>query len=116
MGINRGEEVHGEASSADASAGVVLSFFTQGGRSRTIDSQSVVMVTDFNIVSAAGGAVSLLATNGTSTINLFKGTVVANGGAARSLSSPFAVPRGWSLKVKAPAGQCDAQVEGFVIH
>lgn len=116
MGINRGEEIHGEVSSAAATTGVAFTYYNQSGKTKSLDSTQVLMVTDFNLVSVPGGAIAILATNGTTTVYLFRGTVAANGGAARSLSSPFAMPRGWTLKALGPTGQIDAQIEGFLTH
>lgn len=117
---NRGEEVVAQASSADASAGDVEFTYHDGSIVRTIAATEVLMVTDFTIVSAAGGAIAIMAVDNvatpTITLNLFAGTVAANSIIEKPMETPFQVPEGFTLVVLAPLGQVDAQIHGFVIH
>jgi len=118
MSLNRGEEVHGELSSAVANGTLTLGYFTNGGAARTLSSTEALFVTDLTVVSVPGGAISIKAYNNANaslTMTLFAGTVVANGGGIKPFNTPFVVPAGWTLKVVAPAGQIDVQIEGAII-
>lgn len=118
MSLDRGEEFHGQLSSTVANGTLTLSYMTNSGANRTITATEFLFVTDLNLISVPGGAVSVKAyhpTDANITMSMFAGTVVANGGVARAWNTPFVVPAGWSLKVVAPAGQTDVQVEGSII-
>jgi hypothetical protein len=116
LSLNRGEEFHAEVSSADASGTVTLNYFSPGGDPITVPVGGHLLITDLNFVSAPGGAISIGAWNGSNPMFMFKGTVVANGGVSRQWNVPFMVPAGWTLKVVAPSGQVDVQVEGAIIR
>jgi hypothetical protein len=114
--MNRGREIHGEVSSADAHAGVAIQLYEAGGGTITLGSTELPAISDFSVISAAGGDVSIKSINATGTLTLFRGTVVANGGEARCLNTPFFGRRGGTLILTAPAGQVDVQLEGVLLH
>lgn len=113
-------EVHGQMSSTDAHAGTAVYTYYEGKVERDIAADEILMVTDVNIFSAPGGAISVTAVDDPSNVSvsivLFAGTVAADGGVAKRFETPFQVPQGYTLVVTAPAGQVDSQIEGYVVH
>lgn len=115
--MQRGIEVHGEVSSADASAGVALTLYESGSTTaRTLKATETLVLTDVLLVSATGGDVKLVADTDAAGRRIVKGTVAANGGISMSLYTPHYCPVGVVPKVIAPAGQVDCCVQGFIVQ
>lgn len=118
--MRRGEPVHFELHSTDASSGVVVPMYTAGTETaRTLASTEFLTVEQTLTVSAAGGDVRLyFGTSGTPATGSMaaRGTVAANGG--------FVFPqpgcsirrgvKGDSLWIVAPAGAVDVSGVGFI--
>lgn len=111
----RGEEVHGEISSADASGGVDVALYSAGGRARTLLSTETLVVTDILLAWVAGGSVALVVNTDAAGLRLFKGTVGANGGVHIDLRCPHYCPQGILPHLVAAAGQIDVQIHGFIL-
>lgn len=116
MSLNRGEEVHGEVSSTNASSGVPVPFVSPIGDTRVIAAGEQVLITDVNLISVAGGTISLAAQGAAFTLTMFGGVVPANTVVSRHWNTPFLLPAGGTLTLTATSGRVDVQVEGAVIH
>lgn len=115
--MQRGIEVHGEASSADASSGVALTLYEAGSTTaRTLQSTETLVVTDVTLVATAGGDTRLVTDADTAGKRIVKGTLGTNGVLSMPLTTPFYCPRGVVPKVFAPVGQVDCVVQGFIIQ
>lgn len=112
-----GENVYGEVSSADASAGVQVSLFNGNGVARTLGSKERLVITDVQFVSAAGGACRLTWTAGTDTAGarIFKGTFGTNGGISSDYLTPLYGPLGSNAFLTCPIGQVDLQIRGIIL-
>src|SRR5512140_806953 len=104
---DRGEWVHGEVSSADASSGVAFTLYDAEQNSRALASTERLVIGDLLVVSVPGGDVRIVCDTDAAGKRVVKGTVVANGGLSRGNSLPYYGKKGVVPKVFAPAGQVD---------
>ena len=122
MSYPRGEEVHGELSSADASGGVEISLFRPNGGSRTLGAAERLVVTDLVVVAEAGGDVRIfLDADDDDALDageqVFRGKVGVNGGVAFNfLGTPRYGAPGAKPHALAPAGQLDVTLTGFILQ
>ena len=111
----RGEPVHGEVVSADASGGVAVILYSDGGVTvRTLASTEFLTVTDVVGISTAGGAYALVADTDAAGRRIVKGNADALGGIAHSFNTPRTCPKGVTPKFIADAGQVDVVITGFI--
>ena len=117
-----GDEIHGELTSADASAGADLSIYRAGETSALTLTDEFVCITDIQVVSAPGGAVAVWFDNdggdGTAPSageTIVRGTVAANGGIVMNFDNiPRMGARGANVRAAAPAGQLDIIFTGYL--
>ena len=108
-----GENVRGEVSSANASAGVAFTLYDENGNSPVLGANQYVVIQSFQVVAAASGVQCIA--NGTDVAGnrLRRGTFAANSGmAGNGLDLPCS--KGVIPVLFAPAGQVDAQLEGRI--
>jgi hypothetical protein len=119
----KNEPMHAEVSSSDASSGAYLSVYPAGsyiGYSLSEDSGEFIVVTDIILSSANAGLVTLFCdtTDTPSTIgdgeSIVSVTLPANGSIAVKLTVPYIGKIGGRLTLKAPAGQSNCQVQGYI--
>lgn len=123
--INIGRHVHGELHSTDASAGVEVPLFDvqNANAAYTLQADEYLAVESVFVIAVAGGDVRLFFDNdagGGVDLDagevLVRGTFAANGGVERSWSAPFFKrgQDGGKLRVVAPVGVIDVEVNAFV--
>lgn len=113
-GRDYGIPVHGEVSSADASAGVSFVFYNADGGVVTIAAnQRFVMRSAMSVAVVAGVQVIATITD-VAGKRLRRGSFGANSGFALGDIEVWA-PKGIVPKYFAPAGQSDCQIEGFLV-
>lgn len=113
-----GENVYGEVSSADASAGVTVILYDANGVARPLATGERLLITDIQFVTAAGGACRLTWTSGgadTAGKRIFKGTFGANGGISSDYLTPHVGPKTTTPTLVAPIGQVDLQIHGIIL-
>lgn len=120
---DRGEIIHGEVSSANASAGVAFTLYDTRCVARALASTEILVITDYTLLTASGGdsAIGVDDAAGSAALitagkRVVRGTYVANGGVVKMLETPFHCPRGITPKAFAPAGQCDAIITGYILR
>jgi hypothetical protein len=108
---------HGVLASADASAGVAVPIFVPGSTtSATVGADERLIVVDYHLISAAGGACAIYAANTAAVeFTVARGTVAANGGFAGSKMCPVFGKKAESLFVVAAAGVINVVIEGLII-
>jgi hypothetical protein len=119
---SRGEEVHGEVHSSDASSGVEIVIYDQGGGvARALEAAERLVITDALIVSENGGDCAMFldadddnALDAGETV--IRGTVTDGGGigfpfvGTHRMGQPGAKPHYY-----APSGESDAIFTGYII-
>lgn len=116
-----GREIHGEISSADASAGVVAAIFAAGTDTTTITlaAGEFIEVTDIGVVAVAGGDIHVFfGTDNTPAAGstIMRGTLAANSGMLKSFvrTGRHGVA-GDSVRLDAPIGQVDLWFTGRIV-
>jgi hypothetical protein len=120
----RGEEVHGELISSDASTAAALSLFRDGSvTARTLDTSTErLAVSDVVLISGSALTVDVFFdANADGTVDagerIVGGPVAANGGFALSFTTPHIGPKGITPKVKASgSGVIRCFVKGYIIR
>jgi hypothetical protein len=121
----RGDEVHGELSTTDAStlpANQKVIFYKDGSATvRAQLSTEFVTITDIIFISTAGGTYDLVFYSlATGTIadgaglRIAKGVADAHGGLAHHFETPICGPVGYGVALIAAAGQVDLVVTGHI--
>ena len=111
----RGDPVHGEVVSADASAGVAAILYTSGTNTvRALTATEFLEITDVHLVSTVGGTYAFVADTDAAGRRIVKGEADALGGIVTNLSSPFVCPKGVTPKLIAAAGAVALTFEGFI--
>ena len=112
----RGEEVHGEISSADASGGVALTLYRADKTARTLATSEVLVITDIVASWSSAGSFAFVSNTDTAGKRIFKATVGALGGMTIPLRAPHYCPIGVMPKLIAAAGQVDIQIQGYILR
>lgn len=117
---NYGEEISGHLHSTNASSGVAIPMYLDGSSTlRVLAADEYLTITDYSIVSAAGGDVSFhvgatAATPGAGE-TVARGTVAANGGLAHNfIRTGRTPPKGGTPYLKAPSGDVDIVFTGRI--
>lgn len=115
-----GDEVHGEINSADASAGVEIPIYDAGKTTaRTLQETETLVITDIQLVTAAGGDCSvILDADDDNALDegetVVRGDLPANGSIEMSFGcGRFGAP-GAKPHVIAPTGVVDVVFTGYV--
>lgn len=114
-----GDEVHGHLHSADASSGLEVTIYKSGTKeTRTIQPNEFLHITEFKIVTAAGGDTHFWIGTGTTPAageTVVRGTFNSNGGiASQYTGTPFCGAKGSKPYASAPAGVLDVTFTGRV--
>lgn len=111
----RGDEVHGEIDSEDASGGVSVKFYDPDSTTeRALSSTEYFNLTDILFISTVGGAYSLSMGAAAAGKYMVKGNADALGGLAHHFQTPIACLRGVTPLFTAALGQVDVILSGFV--
>ena len=123
--IQRGDEVHGELSSADAHAGAAFTFYNAGaptpGNAITARAQTnteYFVLTDIILISTMGGPFTMVfyplggAIADTPGLRIAKGDFSAASGFAHHWETPRIGPPGYGVALIASAGQIDGIITG----
>ena len=124
--VQRGDEVHGEVTTTDASGGVAFTFYDAGAptpgnpiaaRVQTVDEHFVF--TDIILISTGGGTFTVvyypLSTGviaDTPGLRIAKGDFAATSGFAHHWETPRIGPRGYGVGIIAASGQIDGIITG----
>ena len=124
MAINQGVTIHGEFSSADASAlteanSRILLYGPGSTTAITVASTDWVCITGFTVQLGASGLTVTLydGANNTPAAGeiIFKGTLAANGFAGFTCFTPHVCQVGtWPKLLTSGAGQVDVSIRGFI--
>lgn len=119
-----GAIMHGEFSSADASAlteanARVLLYGAGSVTAVTLGSTDYVVITDVFVLCGATGLTVTVYDGGNNTVGagevVVKGTFSANGGLAWNLATPHVCQAGtWPKVLTSGAGQVDVSIKGYV--
>ena len=108
--------VRGEVSTSNASSGVAFALYpARSTTSQALASTETLVITDYKVVSSAGGNAALTVNADSAGQRLSKGTYAANGGEAIRLETPFFCPIGTTPKLFAASGQVDAFISGYIL-
>lgn len=111
----RGDPVHGEVDSADASSGETVLLYNDGSSTaRTLASNERLTITDIMFVSTAGGAYSLYWGTDAAGLRITGGNAEALGGLAHPYETPTTGPAGTAPILTAAAGQVDLNITGHI--
>lgn len=120
---DRGEEVHGEITSADLTTAAAFTLFDTTGVARTLLASERLVVTDIVLITAAGGAISaFFDTNADGTADAGEIIVAGTLGASGGFSFNFIrTPRYGPINaapsvVSDTVGQIDAQLTGYILQ
>jgi len=119
--MNRGEPVHAEVDTNDASSGTVFTIYPMASTTaRSLAAAEVFYITDILLdVPEAEGAVKIVADEDANGKRIFKATFAAQTAGGTTVThhfvTPFACPKGVVPKLIAPAGQVDCVLCGFVL-
>ena len=113
--MQRGDPVHGEVDSADASGGVTVLLYPAGSSTaRTLASNERLTITDVNFVSTAGGLYSLYWGADTPGLKVVSGNAEVLGGLVHEYGTPLTGPKGVAPILAAASGQVDLTISGFI--
>lgn len=122
MTCGRGEPVHAEVDSANASAGVAFTLYLMGSTTaRTLAATEFFYITDILLdAPEAEGAVKIVADTDAAGKRVLKVTMGATaagnaGWIEHHFETPYACPKGVVPKLIAPAGQIDCIMTGFIL-
>jgi len=111
----RGDPVHMEVSSADASGGVAFAIYPAGSATAiTLGAAQFVHITDLILVSTAGGDYAVVADTDAAGRRAAKGNADALGGLAHHYEEPYVCPKGVTPKLIADAGQISCILQGYL--
>lgn len=123
-GVAGGSAVHGEFTSADASAlneadSRILLYGASSATAVTLDSNDVVAITDLTIVCGATGLTVTIYDGANNSVaageRIMLGTFGANGGMTQAFQAPYFCQAGTWPKVKtSAAGQVDVNIRGYI--
>ena len=112
----RGDPIHMEVDSSNASAGVVFTLYKAGQLSPfALAANQYIDVTDIILISTVGGAYDILAAaSDAAGARIAKGSAAALGGLAHHFEVPYTCPVGVTPRLIADAGQVTCVLQGFV--
>ena len=126
--VRQGDEVHGEVSTADASAGVAFTIYNAGAptkgnpiAARVQTGTEFFVLTDIILISTAGGTFTVvfypLSTGviaDTPGLRIAKGDFSATSGFAHHFETPRIGPPGYGVALIAAIGQVDGVITGGI--
>jgi hypothetical protein len=126
--VRQGDEVHGEVSTADASAGVAFTLYDGGAptkgnsiAARVQTGTEFCVLTDIILISTAGGTFTMvfypLSTGviaDTAGLRIAKGDFSATSGFAHHFETPRIGPPGYGVGLVASIGQVDGVITGGI--
>lgn len=108
--------IHGEVSSADASAGVAFTLHAAGATAtRALTGTESLVITDIIFTSTVGGAYSITADADAAGKVIAKGFADALGGLTMSFKTPYKCPVGVVPKLVAAAGAVSCVIQGYIV-
>lgn len=111
----RGEAVHGEVVSADASGGVAFKLYKAGSTTEyTLLATEFVNITDYSVIRAVAGTFAIVADADADGERVVQNPGAATVGVDRMLRQSFTCAKGVTPQLIAAIGDIVAILEGFI--
>ena len=108
-----GTPVHGDISSANASAGVAFGM-GKGGAAFAIPAGAVLHITDLEVIRQDAGNFLVCANTDAAYKRISGGYVQAGAGVSKSFITPYECPAGVTPKLIADTGNIRAAIQGYI--